>query len=410
MLSSAAFCAICEAIVTFSTVSFDSSSINLNVQPAVRISEDTKSVIPKKMLNTLCDFVFGKGRQGVFIRDSFPKGYSVTKVLGKGSFGIVLEAERLQSVDKTEKVAIKFFKSAFKQAARVAVSDHKKLYELAPALALPLLEEGVIRTSGVLRPSIYFITESFGANVLKTFSHKAVGFDFSATLEVFSKTLDLYKILREKGLTLRDCKPDNMLLRGVNEFRFIDVMLGKLEEDGSSYQCTRMYRSPYEYLGKYHESEMPFALGANLYFLITGEELFFTPFDSKEPKNRTMLKHLTKVSSFIGPLSQSLLKSLKEKYHNKFITIDDDGLYSLHRGNFSLLNPEQGAAKVHKKIIASLTSERFSSLPGDSKVLADEIYCMIKGLTNIENPWTPEQALSSSLIQRVTIRESEDCA
>eukprot|EP00924_Labyrinthula_sp_SR-Ha-C_P001027 snap_masked-scaffold_7-processed-gene-11.4-mRNA-1 protein AED:0.18 eAED:0.30 QI:0/-1/0/1/-1/1/1/0/379 len=189
--------------------------------------------------------------------------YNATRVIGNGSFGVVFEAE---IVETGQKVAIKkiLVDTRFKNRE---VEIMKKIQAIdGHAHILPLLNS-FYSTNELNEEFLHLVLEYFPNNLSQLLSEKTG--DFSFTLENIKilayQAFSALKFLHEHSIVHRDVKPSNFLVNTnvslfentstTHNFDLTNNLLLKLADFGSakflqqdelniSYICSRFYRAP----------------------------------------------------------------------------------------------------------------------------------------------------------------------
>lgn len=261
----------------------------------------------------------------------FQGRYKFSKILGKGAFGLVVLATDT-CYQKT--VAIKFAKkSSANRFLEFEFSDLKNLNAIDPLHTIRPLALYKIDIDSTPEPHgqpfdtrLVIVSEYGGLEVERTLVRKKSPAPrrFSDFMHLFSQAIAYWKNLKKYNLVQRDIKPENMLIDGPFEkpgsLKFIDPMdlnpIGKPSPD--YYVSTRYYRSPSVLSGRLTEQEVPFALGASLYRVLTRLDFFPSEYNPSESRHVRMQRHLQVVFDTTGFPSPEFFTKIPTNIFNTF--------------------------------------------------------------------------------------------
>ncbi|MDO5470459.1 MAG: serine/threonine-protein kinase [Akkermansia sp.] len=210
--------------------------------------------------------------------------YEIEKVLGVGGFGITYRA---WDVLENCRVAIKENYPSYLVARgddnSVIVRGDERAYRWAlrhfiteSELLSGMDHPNIVQGYGILRENntAYFVMEYLEGTPLSKY-RKPSSWDEDSLSNILCPLLEALMYLEARNICHRDLKPDNIIIRPDGTPVLIDFGAAKQERSDESYSCSFMssgYTAPEQIAD--HNCISPaidiYALGATLYFLITG--------------------------------------------------------------------------------------------------------------------------------------------
>ena len=235
-------------------------------------------------------------------------GYEIKRVIGRGAFGIVLEAfdSKLRRA-----VAIKLL------APTLATSREESQKFLTEAQAVAAIRhENVVHIYSIEeKPIPHLVMEYIPGKTLQSFVDEVGPLPLSDVLQIGQQIANGLDAAHQKGLVHRDIKPSNILLEQEkdNLVKITDFGLARDINNISSTQWglivgTPMYMAPEQAEGDPIDQRSDlFSLGSVLYFMITGR----TPFDGTSAL--TILNQVTRetpapIQSIVPSVPDSLCR------------------------------------------------------------------------------------------------------
>ncbi len=259
---------------------------------------------------------------------TFDLRYRFIKIIGKGSFGIVILACDTTS---NANVVIKIAKERKKNSTlEQEAKDLKLLNETDPLHTVNFLFSQTIDTNTYMRdnevfqtsPRAIIVSEYGGVNAYQCVTKKKGKHRFRDFMHLFCQAIAFWKALKKSSLVQRDIKPENMLIQGPFEtpgsLKFIDPCYVKKEgETCSSWEVTtRNYRAPSTLFKKYTNAEVPFALATSFYDMLTGHVLF--PGTDSSSSVANMRQHMQTVFDTFGFPKDNFFLSLPKETFSLF--------------------------------------------------------------------------------------------
>lgn len=279
---------------------------------------------------------------------AFSRNYTVTKMLGSGTFGVVFQAKEGEKDVVIKVINLLDYDKEHGSLSKEA-TDLEQLHKLDPLHTTQLVDYGV-RSMQIKPhysiPRTFMVTEYGGEEVFRTFlSNKRNPTPLS--LENYThfcyQALLFWRAL--KNFVPMDIKPENMLVKGKNEntgdnfeepgsLKFIDLSPLKKEGGGvdSFFIGTSYYRSPELLSKKVGSSTLPFTLGCIFFEMLTLSPLFNASFNPDDPFDiPSAIKHLILVFKLSGEPDQEWIKSLDQNIISQFFVFDfDENIYKLN--------------------------------------------------------------------------------
>lgn len=279
------------------------------------------------------DFTDKKGFYSVVENDHLAFRYEVKKVLGKGSFGTVVEA---YDHKREESVAVKLLKNRAVQKKHA--EQELKLLEKVN-LNDPEDNKSVVRmkNSFYFRGHLCIVFELLSLNLydfMKSNSFQGLALPFIKRVAI--QVLTGLKYIHSQGIVHCDLKPENILLKHSNKSSVKIIDFGSACESYQkifTYLQSRYYRSPEIILGATYNSAIDmWSLGCILVELYTGRPLF---------QGESEHDQLIKIMSVLGSPPLSMIKrGYKRKLYfndnNSPILVENKYGVKLFPGEFTL--------------------------------------------------------------------------
>ncbi|TPX32468.1 hypothetical protein SmJEL517_g04486 [Synchytrium microbalum] len=254
--------------------------------------------------------------------------FKIIRLLGRGSFGQVVEAHDLHQGGNDNRVAIKIIKNrrSFKAQALIEV----RILEYLNA-ADPDDSKNIVRMneSFMHRGHLCLVYEMLSLNLYELLKSEGLrGLSLGLVRRFAAQILLALSFLSRPNVQVVHCdmKPENILLRDhQNKGSALKVIdFGSscfINERAYSYIQSRFYRSPEVILGAPYGCPIDvWSLGCILMELLTGTPIF--PGTSEHDQ-------LLLISRLLGPLPSSLVSSGQREKVAKLVTRNPDGTYSV---------------------------------------------------------------------------------
>lgn len=349
----------------------------------------------------------------------FQGRYKFSKILGKGSFGLVVLAT---DTSDQRLVAIKIAKyHSANSLLEPEFSDLKKLNTIDPLHTIKPLAFHKINIDATPGPQpkpfdtrVVIVSEYGGFEVEKTLVREKgpIPRRFSDFMHLFSQAVAYWKNLKKYNLVQRDIKPENMLINGPFEtpgsLKFIDPMdlnpIGKPSR--TYYVSTRYYRSPSVLCGQLTEQEVPFAIGATLYRILTGFEFFPSEYNPNESQHTRMQRHLQIVFDTMGFPSLEFFTKLPANIFNTFFKPGKRTPYifktrkvdnHLVKGSHTQKRTDR-INKAKDRILKAL-EKNYKTTDAERYIIRDQLF-QVFSLLFSEKVVTPDQLLKQPLFKK----------
>ncbi len=326
---------------------------------------------------------------------------------------VSIKVEEKNSDGQVETYALKFFRGMRLDTRDKTFENAHFLNQLAPTYTLESLG---VRKLSILHDSMrdyqefpYVKYKMFGQHIQALICDKATKIDFKGLQKIVLQCLDFYQILQKEGLVLCNINRWNTFVDSEYNIKFAShEFLGDQGKLGSKASTNAFYRSPFEYLGAYHESVTPIAIASIFYYLITRKELFAFEHDNNDTYEIRVARHLNRVSKFCGPLPEHLVLKLltKDKYKNLFHKNLETGKVMLKPVADRYINYEESSMDsfIQERIRFGLSeSNYFENVPSEAEEISKGFFTLIKGLTNLEHTMSAQEALSLPFIQKFMV-------
>jgi eukaryotic-like serine/threonine-protein kinase len=230
--------------------------------------------------------------------------YRIEALLGEGGMGAVYKA---YDINLARHVALKVM---HRQFANQSEFQHRFLQEAQAAARLDHPSIVRIYNFGMREGFLYIVMEFVPGATLATYlrrlekSGQIVRLD--ETLTILAQVADALGYAHRQGVVHRDIKPDNILLKPLDEpdrdgdppiralvtdFGLAKLVAGGIQTETGTFMGTLPYMSPEQCLGRELDGRSDlYSLGVLLYQLATGQ----LPFDIQSPTEAVM-KHIQEV-------------------------------------------------------------------------------------------------------------------
>ncbi len=353
---------------------------------------------------------------------TFDLKYRFISIVGEGTFGVaILACDTTSDSQVVIKIAKKRERNSFlEQEAK----DLALLNKTDPVHTVKFLSTKTVKTNTYMRgkitystsPRAIIVSEYGGMNAYDCITKTTFTRKFTDFMHLFCQAISYWTALKTKKLVQRDIKPENMLIQGPFEvpgsLKFIDPASLKEEGKASSswYVSSRFFRTPSTILKKHTNTEVPFALAASFYEMLTG----FTLFPSKGSSNRTtsMRQHMQVVFDTFGFPEDDFFLSLPQDIFDKFFkrtspkeSESGTGYSFLEKLPPSTDKPHSAEKAAPSRIekmrsrICSALEKRFICHGKDLKAIAQEVEDVFRTLIT-NRSIRPDQVLEMPLFQR----------
>lgn len=215
--------------------------------------------------------------------------YKIVKKLGQGGFGITYLANDLK-LDNLVCVKELYVSGNSTRGENFTVNSQTindisfgefKTKFIAEAKQLAKFNHSnIVKVTDVLEANktAYYVMEFLEGITLKEYVQKNGAFDIQTLMPIVEKLLSAADEIHRKGMLHRDIKPDNIIFKPNGNVVLIDFGSAREFGEGKTITQTAMLTPGYAPLEQYSEKSKRgvfsdiYALGATLYFLITGEK------------------------------------------------------------------------------------------------------------------------------------------
>jgi hypothetical protein len=145
----------------------------------------------------------------------------------------------------------------------------------------------------------YLVLEHIEGSTLRDLVLETGALDAKLIASLLPQLLDILKLLHRNGIVHRDFTPDNLILRPDGLLKLIDFNVAQDESEGTTATIVgkHAYVPPEQFRGKPTTQSDLYALGATMFFLLTG--------DDPEPISQSSLpEHLKTANADINALIQ----------------------------------------------------------------------------------------------------------
>jgi serine/threonine protein kinase len=207
--------------------------------------------------------------------------YEIRQELGRGTMGVVYEAE---DPALGRRVAVKTIQVPL-AASKPEREEYEKRFLAEARIAARLSHSGIVVVHDVGRDAdqdiLYIALEHLqGRTLAEVAAEGPLG--WRETLRIVGRLADAVRYAHAKGVVHRDIKPANIMLVASGEPKIMDFGIAKLEAgqltSPGQFFGTPLYMSPEQALGQPVDGRTDlFSLGSVAYFLLSGRPPFEAP-------------------------------------------------------------------------------------------------------------------------------------
>ena len=262
--------------------------------------------------------------------------YSIQKVLGQGGFGITYLAfdQKLE-----QEVCIKelFVSGNSTRGANMTVQSQgnsdfsfsdfvDRFLQEARQLAR-FQHPNIVRVIDIFQENdtAYTVMEFVNGETLKERIQRTGALEEKEAMHLIKQLLDAVEVIHAKGMLHRDIKPENILISPEGRIVLIDFGSAREFAEGKASHQTVLITSGYAPPEQYseHAKRGPFtdiyALGATLYYLLTGQK----PAASTERSLEELLAPQQLNFKLTNTISSAILKAMELKPDSRFQSIGE---------------------------------------------------------------------------------------
>jgi formylglycine-generating enzyme required for sulfatase activity len=262
--------------------------------------------------------------------------YSIQKCLGQGGFGITYLA--YDPILNLEVCIKELYISGYStRGVNNTVQSQmnggltfqnfiKRFIQEAQQLA-PFRHPNIVRVLDVFEhnQTAYMVMEFVAGETLKHKIQREGAMNAADAINLFNQLFDAVEEVHKKGLLHRDIKPDNIMLTSDGRVVLIDFGSARDFTEGQTSTQTAMitpgYAPPEQYSDRNQRGTYTdiYALGATLYYLLTGEK----PIAATERHLEVLLPPHELKSDISILISNAVIKAMELKPNNRFQQIKD---------------------------------------------------------------------------------------
>lgn len=149
---------------------------------------------------------------------SLIEDYSIHRLVGKGSFGVIYEVSKISMSQSIPKKGKETFALKLEKSSNNDHNSKSQLYKEVTILKELKNLKGFadLFDYGIFKGSPYMVTTLLGNNLSKVLEKNNGNFDQDATMQIAYQMIDRLQVFHDKGYLHRDLKPENFVL-GLNE-------------------------------------------------------------------------------------------------------------------------------------------------------------------------------------------------
>lgn len=271
-----------------------------------------------------------------------PKGfvlkgrYYVIKLLGQGGFGITYLAK---DTIMDQQVCIKelFISGSSTRGERLTVQsqamgdfsfDDFKNRFIDEAKQLSKFDHPyIVKVTDIFEANntAYFAMEYAKGDTLKEYVQQKGALNIHEALPIMTKLLRAVEEVHNKGMLHRDIKPDNIILKPNRDIVLIDFGSARAFGEGQTITQTALLTPGYAPLEQYSLKAKRgvfsdiYALGATMYFLLTGQK----PFAATDRVTEKMPAPHELNANITSQVSSAIMLAMELKKEDRFQRIDE---------------------------------------------------------------------------------------
>ena len=271
---------------------------------------------------------------------SLPKGtklnngrYSIGEVLGQGGFGITYRAFDL--IQKKKVVVKEMFISGSVRNSNTVLQPHNYSVQEYSHFKDRFKEEGEllkkINTPNVVKGydvfeennTVYIVMEQLEGKSLREYVEERGGLEKEEAIRFLKEICAGLKSIHDAGYLHRDIKPDNVIVTTDGRIKVLDLGAARQYSLGYSVEMTRILTAGYAPLeqyqkkGRYGPQTDIYALGAVMYYMVTGKD----PQGSMERINEDIDEPADEISD--SDISEVVRKCMKIKASERYQGCDE---------------------------------------------------------------------------------------
>lgn len=262
--------------------------------------------------------------------------YKIEKILGQGGFGITYLAHDI-FLDKLVCIKELYISGSSTRGENNTVhsqsmgeftfEDFKKRFIDEAKQLAKFNHPYIVKITDIFETNntAYFVMEYAEGDTLKDLVKNKGGFNMQKALPIMNKILDAVEEVHRQGLLHRDIKPDNIIIKPNNNIVLIDFGSARSFGEGKTITQTAMLTPGFAPLEQYSTKAKRgaysdiYALGATLYFMLTGEK----PLAATERVTETLPAPHDLKKDITSQVSSAIMLAMELKSEDRFQSIKD---------------------------------------------------------------------------------------